>query len=58
MSVDPERVREHVASHLAKYKIPRYIFIVDAFPVNASGKVLRRKLSEQALQLIEQHKNI
>ena len=58
MSVDPERVREHVASHLAKYKIPKYIFIVDAFPVNASGKVLRRKLSEQALQLIEQHKNI
>ena len=58
MSVDPERIREYVAAHLAKYKVPKYIFIVDTFPVNASGKVLKRKLSEQALRLIGEHKNI
>jgi acyl-CoA synthetase (AMP-forming)/AMP-acid ligase II len=33
---------------MANYKVPRHIEIVDAFPVNASGKVLKYELRERA----------
>jgi acyl-coenzyme A synthetase/AMP-(fatty) acid ligase len=29
---------------MANYKAPRYAVVVDALPVNASGKVLKREL--------------
>jgi len=32
---------------MANYKVPRSIVIVDALPVNASGKVLKRELRER-----------
>lgn len=32
---------------LANYKVPRKVLAVDEFPVNASGKVLKRSLREQ-----------
>lgn len=35
-------------AHLARYKRPKVIRIVDALPRNAAGKVLRRRLREQA----------
>lgn len=50
--LDADKIREYVANHLAKYKVPRYIFQVEKFPLNASGKVLKNKLSQQAQSLI------
>jgi acyl-CoA synthetase (AMP-forming)/AMP-acid ligase II len=32
---------------LANYKVPRAVQLVDGFPVNASGKVLKRELRQQ-----------
>jgi acyl-CoA synthetase (AMP-forming)/AMP-acid ligase II len=32
---------------LANYKVPRAVEVVDAFPVNASGKVLKRELRQR-----------
>ena len=32
---------------MANYKVPRYAAVVDALPVNASGKVLKRELRER-----------
>ena len=32
---------------MANYKAPRYVAVVDALPVNASGKVLKRELRER-----------
>ncbi|MEX2256299.1 MAG: FadD3 family acyl-CoA ligase [Acidimicrobiia bacterium] len=34
--------------HMANYKAPRYVEIVDALPLNASGKVLKFELRERA----------
>ncbi len=53
LSADEQAVadilREHVGQQLAGYKKPRRVFIVDALPVNAGGKVdkpaLRRRFS-------------
>ncbi|HEY3558804.1 MAG TPA: AMP-binding protein, partial [Kribbella sp.] len=35
----------HVKSNLARYKAPRQIVVLDEFPRNATGKVLRSRLS-------------
>lgn len=43
-SIDAEAVRSHVREHLARYKVPRDVEIVDALPRNATGKILRREL--------------
>jgi long-chain acyl-CoA synthetase len=40
-------LREHCAALMARHKIPRYIWILDApLPRNASGKFLKRELRE------------
>jgi HIP---CoA ligase len=35
-------------ANMANYKVPRYVEIVDALPLNASGKVLKYELREKA----------
>ena len=44
---DAEMLRAHCAVSLAKYKIPRYIWLSnESLPRNASGKFLKRQLRE------------
>jgi long-chain acyl-CoA synthetase len=46
--VSGDALREHIADKLAKYKIPRYIWLLDEpLPRNASGKFLKRQLREE-----------
>src|SRR5205085_1103798 len=40
-SLDAERVLEHLAGRIARYKIPKTVVLAEALPRNASGKVLR-----------------
>ena len=35
-----EQVREFCTGKLAHYKIPRYVLVVDSFPMTITGKVL------------------
>jgi acyl-CoA synthetase (AMP-forming)/AMP-acid ligase II len=42
-----DELREFLKTRLADYKIPRLLEIVDALPVNASGKMLKYKLRQQ-----------
>jgi len=42
-----EELREFLKMRLADYKIPRLLEIVEALPVNVSGKVLKYQLREQ-----------
>ena len=44
--VSPEEIKEYCFQHLAKYKVPKEVYVVDALPRNASNKLLRRKLKE------------
>ncbi len=41
------RVLSWARQAMANYKVPRYAAVVDALPVNASGKVLKRELRER-----------
>ncbi|MFE7800061.1 acyl-CoA synthetase [Nocardia sp. NPDC057440] len=41
-----DEVREHVKSHLARFKVPRDVLFIDELPRNPTGKVLKRVLRE------------
>lgn len=45
-----EEVLEYCQGKIARYKIPRYIQVVDEYPMTASGKIQKFKLREQAIQ--------
>ena len=47
-TITPEELIEWVRPRLANYKVPRYVEIVDALPLNASGKVLKFELRDRA----------
>ncbi|CAN5693151.1 FadD3 family acyl-CoA ligase [soil metagenome] len=46
--VTPEDVIAFSRAHMANYKVPRHIYIVDDLPLNASGKVLKNELRSRA----------
>lgn len=43
-SVGSQEIRRLLKDTLSEEEIPRYIFFLDAFPVNESGKILKRDL--------------
>jgi acyl-CoA synthetase (AMP-forming)/AMP-acid ligase II len=40
-SVDPDEVIEWCKAHMANFKVPRRVIVVDALPLNPSGKVMK-----------------
>ena len=49
----PEDIRDFSITKIARYKVPKHIFIVDEYPLTASGKVQKFKLREMAVELME-----
>ncbi len=45
--VDEDTLKAHVKSNLARYKVPRDFVFLDELPRNATGKVLKRELSDR-----------
>jgi fatty-acyl-CoA synthase len=50
-----EEMKDFVRSHMAKYKVPRYVDFVKEFPMNAAGKILKYKMREQAVDYLNLH---
>ena len=48
-------VREFCTGKIARYKIPKYIFFVDEFPMTGSGKIQKFKLKDIGLELCQKH---
>lgn len=46
--VDAETIRQHCRDHLARFKVPKHVDVVGALPRNDSGKVLKKRLREEA----------
>ncbi|QWC90926.1 class I adenylate-forming enzyme family protein [Cupriavidus metallidurans] len=46
-SVDPQTLIEHVKEKLGRFKAPKTVAVVEALPVSAVGKVLRRHVREK-----------
>ena len=45
--LDELEIKKYLKSHLANFKLPKSIYIVEELPKNATGKVLKRVLKEQ-----------
>ena len=51
-SLDADVLREFCTGKLAHYKIPRYVHVVDEFPMTVTGKVRKVEMRERAVELL------
>jgi acyl-CoA synthetase (AMP-forming)/AMP-acid ligase II len=50
----PDDVRAHVASHLARFKVPEHVWVrAEQLPRIASGKIYKRGLREEAIASLQ-----
>ena len=47
-----ESLREFCAGQLAHYKIPRYVYIADEFPMTVTGKVRKVEMRERSVAIL------
>ena len=48
-----EAVREFCAGRLAHYKVPRYVQVVDGFPMTVTGKVRKVEMRERSVEMLD-----
>jgi fatty-acyl-CoA synthase len=48
--LDAEAVREFCTGRLAHYKVPRYVLVVDEFPMTVTGKVQKYLMREESVR--------
>jgi fatty-acyl-CoA synthase len=48
--LDEAAVREFCTGRLAHYKIPRYVMVVDEFPMTVTGKIRKVQMREETAQ--------
>jgi len=46
ITMNEEDIRDFCRGKISRYKIPRYVFFVDSFPLTASGKIQKYLLRE------------
>jgi fatty-acyl-CoA synthase len=51
LPLDVERIRAFTSGKLAYYKIPRYVHVVDEFPMTITGKVRKVDMREESARL-------
>jgi acyl-CoA synthetase (AMP-forming)/AMP-acid ligase II len=50
--IDPDELISWCRSRMANYKVPRHVEIVTHLPLNASGKVMRGALRDEAAHIV------
>jgi len=50
--LDAAGVREFATGKLARYKIPRYVLLVDEFPMTVTGKIRKVEMREKSVDLL------
>jgi fatty-acyl-CoA synthase len=50
-----EALREFCLGKLAHYKIPRYVYITDEFPMTVTGKVRKVEMRERSAEILNLH---
>jgi fatty-acyl-CoA synthase len=50
--IDAAAVREFASNRLAHYKIPRYVHVVDEFPMTVTGKVRKVEMRERTVEIL------
>ena len=49
--LDAAAIREFTANRLAHFKIPRYVHIVDEFPMTITGKVRKVDMRAESIRI-------
>jgi len=52
-SLEPSDVQDFCRGKIARYKIPKYVWFVDSFPMTASGKIQKYILREDAAKRVQ-----
>ena len=56
--VNEEDIRDYCIGNIARFKVPKYVFFVDEFPLTTSGKIKKYKFKEIGLELLEKREPI
>jgi fatty-acyl-CoA synthase len=51
-SLDAAKIKEFATGKLAHYKIPRYVLLVDDFPMTVTGKIRKVEMREKSVTLL------
>jgi fatty-acyl-CoA synthase len=51
-----KELKEWCESRISRWKIPKYIFFTDSFPLTPSGKIQKFKLQQKYAELISTNK--
>ena len=54
-TMQPEDIKDFCRDKIARYKIPKYIFFLDEFPMTGSGKIQKFKLREMSVELAKKY---
>ncbi|MGB0975664.1 MAG: AMP-binding protein [Prolixibacteraceae bacterium] len=52
-SLSEADIHEYCRGKIARFKIPKYVFFVEEYPMTASGKIQKFKLKDVGLELLE-----
>ncbi|MGA8115344.1 MAG: AMP-binding protein [Actinocatenispora sp.] len=52
-SMTAEVIHEFATGKLARYKIPRYVIVVDEFPMTVTGKVRKVEMRERSVDILD-----
>ena len=50
--VTAESIKNFAEGHLARHKVPRYVHVVDEYPMTLSGKVRKVEMREKAIEIL------
>jgi fatty-acyl-CoA synthase len=53
-TITEEDVRDFCRAKIAKFKVPKYVFFVDAYPMTASGKIQKYRLREMGVAWLKE----
>ncbi len=53
-ALEADEIQDFCRGKMARYKIPKFIFFTDSYPLTASGKVQKFKLREKAATLLQE----
>ena len=51
-----EEMKDFIKASMAKHKVPRYVSFMEEFPMNAAGKILKYKMRENAVEMLNLQK--
>jgi fatty-acyl-CoA synthase len=54
ITMNEEDVRDFCRGQISRFKIPKYVFFVDGFPLTSSGKIQKYLLREQGSKKVEE----